>query len=131
MRASTKASGAAWGLGSWAAGGLEGGRGGWRSGGGGRGGGGVGRGGKQGGGVGKLGRMVFGGMGGWMEERVRGHAAESAAAGDEKGAMSWNAALANIVYEQGRHDEAVVIYEAVLKYRRRVLPENHPDIGVM
>ena len=82
-------------------------------------------------GFGKLSRMVFGVMEGWMEERLRGQAAASAAAGDEEGAMSWNAALANIVYEQGRHDEAVVIYEAVLKYRRRVLPENHPDIGVM
>ena len=82
-------------------------------------------------GFGKLSRMVFGVMEGWMEERLRGQAAASAAAGDEEGAMGWNAALANILYEQGRHDEAVVIYEAVLKYRRRVLPENHPDIGVM
>ncbi len=51
-------------------------------------------------------------------------------AGDEVGTMDKNATLARILSDQGRHDEAVVIYEAVLKYRRRVLPENHPDIGV-
>ena len=81
-------------------------------------------------GFGKLSRMVFGVMEGWMEERLRGQAAASAAAGDEEGAMVWNATLAIILSYQGRHDEAVVIYEADLKYRRRVLPENHPDIGV-
>ena len=82
-------------------------------------------------GFGKLSRMVFGVMEGWMEERLRGQAAASAAAGDEEGAMDWNTTLAGILYEQGRHDEAVVIWEFDLKYRRRVLPENHPDIGVM
>jgi hypothetical protein len=82
-------------------------------------------------GFGKLSRMVFGVMEGWMEEQLRGQAAASAAAGDEMGAMVWNATLAAILLDQGRHDEAVVIFEADLKYRRRVLPENHPDIGVM
>ena len=81
-------------------------------------------------GFGKLSRMVFGVMEGWMEERLRGQAAASAAAGDEEGTMDWNATLAAILYEQGRHDEAVVIWEAVLKSRRRVQPENHPYIGV-
>jgi hypothetical protein len=78
----------------------------------------------------KLSRMVFDVMEGWMEEQLRGQAAASAAAGDEQRAMGWNATLANILLDQGRHDEAVVISEAVLKYRRRVLPGNHPDIGV-
>ena len=81
-------------------------------------------------GFGKLSRMVFGVMEGWMEERLRGQAGASAAAGDEEGAMGWNATLANILSEQGRHDEVVAIREADLKHRRRVLPENHPDIGV-
>jgi hypothetical protein len=78
----------------------------------------------------KLSRMVFGVMEGWMEEQLRGQAAASAAVGDEEKAMYWKATLANILSEQGRHDEAAVIYEADLKYRRRVLPENHPDTGV-
>jgi len=82
-------------------------------------------------GFGKLSRMVFGVMEGWMEEQLRGQAAASAAAGDEKEAMGWNTTIANVFLEQGRHDEAVAIFEAVLKYRRRVLPENHPDIGVL
>ena len=81
-------------------------------------------------GFGKLSRMVFGVMEGWMEEQLRGQAAASAAAGDEEGAMDWNETLAAILLEQGRQDEAVVIFEADLKYRRRVLPENHPSIGV-
>jgi hypothetical protein len=82
-------------------------------------------------GFGKLSRMVFGVMEGWMEEQLRGQAAASAAAGDEQGARSWNATIANVFLEQGRYDEAVVICETVLKKFRRVLPENHPDIGVM
>jgi hypothetical protein len=78
----------------------------------------------------KLSRMVFGVMEGWMEERLRGQAGASAAAGDEEEAMDWNASLAAILSDQGRHDEAVVIWEDDLEYRRRALPENHPDIGV-
>ncbi len=78
----------------------------------------------------KLNRMVFGVMEGWMEERLRGQVEASAAAGDEEGAMGWNLSLAIILSEQGRQDEAVVMHEAVLRYRRRVLPKNHPDIGV-
>jgi hypothetical protein len=31
----------------------------------------------------------------------------------------------------GRHQDAVVLQEKALKIFRRVLPENHPDIGVM
>ena len=80
-------------------------------------------------GFGKLSRTVFGVMEGWMEERLRGQAAASAAAGDESEAMVWKGRLAAVFGKQGRHDEAVVLQEAVLKFRRRVLPENHPDIG--
>ncbi len=31
----------------------------------------------------------------------------------------------------GRHQDALVMQEKTLELRRRVLPENHPDIGVM
>jgi hypothetical protein len=77
----------------------------------------------------KLSRMVFGVMEGWMEERLRGQATACAAAGDERGALSWSAVLATIFAKQGRQDEAVMLFEENLEYRRRVLPENHPDIG--
>ena len=77
----------------------------------------------------KLSRMVFGVMEGWMEERLRGQATASAAAGDESEAMDWKEVLAAVLLKQGRSGEAVELYEAVLKYRRSVLPENHPDIG--
>jgi hypothetical protein len=78
----------------------------------------------------KLSRMVFGVMEGWMEERLLRQAAASAAAGDENEAMKWNSVKATILSEQGRHDKAVVVFEAVLTHFRRVLPDNHPDIGV-
>jgi hypothetical protein len=68
-------------------------------------------------------------MEGWMEELLRGQAAASAAAGDESNAMSWKEVLVTMLHNQGRNDEAVVLSEAVLKYRRRVLPENDPAIG--
>ncbi len=29
-----------------------------------------------------------------------------------------------------RHQDAVVLQEKTLEFRRRVLPENHPEIGV-
>ena len=29
----------------------------------------------------------------------------------------------------GRHDEALEMREKTLEFRRRVLPENHPDMG--
>ena len=30
----------------------------------------------------------------------------------------------------GRHQDAVVLQEKTLEFQRRVLPENHPEIGV-
>ncbi len=30
----------------------------------------------------------------------------------------------------GRHQDALVLKEKTLEFRRRVLPENHPNIGV-
>ena len=77
----------------------------------------------------KLSRMVFGVMEGWMEERLRGQAAASAAAGDESEAMDWKEVLAAMLLKQGRSGEAVVLFEACLTHQRRVLPENHPHIG--
>jgi hypothetical protein len=79
----------------------------------------------------RLSRMVFGVMEGWMEEELKGQAAASAAAGDEKRAMEWNATLATMLLQQGRHEDAILIFELNLEYARRVLPENHPNIGEM
>ena len=31
----------------------------------------------------------------------------------------------------GRHQDALVLLEKTLEFHRCVLPENHPDIGVM
>jgi hypothetical protein len=39
--------------------------------------------------------------------------------------------LATTYGELLRHQDALVLLEKTLEFRRRVLPENHPDIGVM
>jgi hypothetical protein len=72
---------------------------------------------------------VFGVMEGWMEEQLRGQAVASAAAGDESNMIRWKEVLATMHHNQGSNDKTVMLFEADLKYRRRVLPENHPDIG--
>jgi len=38
--------------------------------------------------------------------------------------------LANTYGELGRHQDALVLQEKTLEFRRRVLPENHSDIGM-
>ena len=38
--------------------------------------------------------------------------------------------LAATYSELGRHQDALVLQEKTLEFRRRVLPENHPDIGM-
>ena len=37
--------------------------------------------------------------------------------------------LASTYSNLGRHNEALAMRERVLEFRRRVLPEDHPDIG--
>ena len=37
--------------------------------------------------------------------------------------------LASTYSDLGRHNEALAMRERVLEFRRRVLPEDHPDIG--
>ena len=37
--------------------------------------------------------------------------------------------LANTYSALGRHQDALVMQEKTLEFRRRVLPKNHPDIG--
>jgi len=37
--------------------------------------------------------------------------------------------LANTYSALGRHQDALLLKEKTLEFRRRVLPENHPDIG--
>ncbi len=36
--------------------------------------------------------------------------------------------LASTYGDLGRHADALVLYERVLEFRRRVLPADHPDI---
>ena len=37
--------------------------------------------------------------------------------------------LAGTYSDLGRHEDALAMRERVLEFSRRVLPENHPDIG--
>ena len=38
--------------------------------------------------------------------------------------------LADTYSELGRHQDALVLQEKTLEFQRRVLPKNHPQIGV-
>ena len=39
--------------------------------------------------------------------------------------------LATTYGKLGRHQDALVLQEKTLEFQRRMLPENHPDIGVI
>ena len=77
----------------------------------------------------RLSRMVFGVLEEWMQGQLEAQASCSAEAGREEEAMKWTATLANMLSDQGRHDDALEMRGRVLEFMRRVLPENHPDIG--
>jgi hypothetical protein len=62
-----------------------------------------------------------------MEGQLRAQAAANV--GHEQRAMDFESALAQFLSLQGRNDEAVLIFEANLELKRRVLPSNHPNIG--
>ena len=80
-------------------------------------------------GFGKLSRMVFGVLEEWMEGQLRAQVASCEGAGEDEEAMRWSATLASVLSDQGRHSDALAMEERVLEFYRRVLPENHPNIG--
>ena len=80
-------------------------------------------------GFGPLSRLVFSVLEEWMEGQLRAQAASCEQAGEDAEAMEWTATLASVLSDQGKHNEALAMREMVLEFRRRVLPENHPDIG--
>jgi len=49
-------------------------------------------------------------------------------AGDEAEDMEWTRIFASMLLDQGRLNEALSMFERVLEFRRRVLPESHPDM---
>ena len=81
------------------------------------------------GGFGTLSRMVFGMLEEWMEGQLRAQAASREEAGEDAEAMEWTETLASVLSDQGRHNDALAMRERVLEFSRRVLPEDHPDIG--
>ncbi len=76
-----------------------------------------------------LSRMVFGVMESWMVGEMQAAAADRLAHGDELGSIQWSCNLANVLSEQGRHADALVLREHALHCIQRLLPEHHPDIG--
>jgi hypothetical protein len=80
-------------------------------------------------GFGKLSRMVFGVLEEWMEGQLRAQVASCEEAGEYEEAMEWNHTIALVLSEQGRHADALAMMERVLKFKRRVLPADHPSIG--
>ncbi len=77
----------------------------------------------------KLSRMVFGVLEEWMEGQLRAAVVFCEKAGEEWEGMEWNRTLALVFTEQGRHADALAMFEKVLEFRRRVLPADHPIIG--
>jgi hypothetical protein len=76
-----------------------------------------------------LSRMVFGVLEEWMEGQLRAQVASCEETGEDEEAIRWTATLASVLSDQGRPSDALAMQERVLEFRRRVLPENHPDIG--
>jgi hypothetical protein len=77
----------------------------------------------------QLSRMVFGVMEEWMEKEIRMQVAVNLAAGDEMDAFAWQVTLANVLSEQGKHSDALILYEKNLEFRQRVAPQEHLNIG--
>ncbi len=64
-----------------------------------------------------------------MEGELRAQVAAELEAGREAEAMDWNWVLGTVLGQQGRHDEALLLFEKVLDVVGRVLPEDDPKIG--
>ena len=80
-------------------------------------------------GFGKLSRMVFGVLEEWMEGQLRVQVASCEEAGENEEAMMWNLTHALVLIQQGRHANALPMFEKVLEFFRRELPANHFVIG--
>ncbi len=80
-------------------------------------------------GFGMLSRMVFGVLEKWMEGQLRVQVASCEEAGENEEAMMWNLTLALVLIQQGRHANALPMFERVLDFFRRELPGNHFVIG--
>ena len=77
----------------------------------------------------RLSRIVFGVLEEWMQRQLEAQVSTCEEAGNELEATVWTIALANVLFDQGRHEEALEMKEKTLEFYSRVLPENHPHIG--
>ncbi len=80
-------------------------------------------------GFGPLSRIVFSVLEEWMEGQLRAQVASCEEAGDDVEAMEWTRTIASVIFDQGRHKNALPLMERALELFRRVLPEDHPSIG--
>ena len=80
-------------------------------------------------GFGKLSRMVFGVLEEWMEGQLRVQVASCEETGENEEAMMWNLTHALVLIQQGRHANALPMFEKVLEFFRRELPANQFVIG--
>ena len=64
-----------------------------------------------------------------MVEELQAQAAAKREEGDERGEMQWSNVSGNVFYRQGRHEEAVVVFERALAISRRVLSEDDKRRG--
>ncbi len=80
-------------------------------------------------GFGKLSRMVFGVLEEWMEGQLRVKSALCEEAGEYEEVVEWNQIIALVLFKQGRHADALPMFERVLEFQRRVLPADDRSIG--
>jgi hypothetical protein len=73
--------------------------------------------------------MVFGVLEEWMEGQLQSQAVALEEMGQHVEAIQWTSTLSLVLFNKGRHADALVMQEAVLERFRRVLPADHPDIG--
>lgn len=64
-----------------------------------------------------------------MEGQLRAQAKSCEEAGEEAEGMEWTRTLAGVLSDQGRHADAVVMFERVLEFRIRAQPEDHFSTG--
>ena len=77
----------------------------------------------------RLSRMLFSVLEDWMQGQLEARASTCAEAGDEVEAMRWTMTLANVLSDQGRHQEAVEMRVKVLDVCSRMLAEDDPEQG--
>jgi hypothetical protein len=77
----------------------------------------------------RLSRIVFGVLEEWMQGQLEAQVSTCEDAGDELEAMAWTMTLANVLSDQGQHEEAVEMRVKVMDVCSRMLAEDDAEQG--